>query len=63
MIKLNRILIGIKGEKMEEKRTITIYGKTVDCSKLSNEKLIELYKKLSEREKIIDQKLAKYERE
>lgn len=47
---------------MEENRKITIYGKTIDCSKLSNEKLIELYKKLSEREKIIDEKLSKYER-
>lgn len=47
---------------MEENRTITIFGKTIDCSKLSNEKLIELYKKLLEREKIIDKKLAEYGR-
>ena len=62
MIKLKRKLLSKKGAKMEENRTITICGKTIDCSKLSNEKLIELYKKLLEREKIIDKKLAEYGR-
>ena len=45
---------------MGENKTIKIMGKIIDYGKLSDEKLIQLYKELDYREKLIDKKIKMY---
>lgn len=46
-----------------ENKTITIQGKTIDYGKLSNEKLIQLYRELKQRELILYNKIMEYDEE
>lgn len=45
---------------MEEKKIITIQGKAIDYSKLSDEKLLKLYRDLKERENVLCKRIIKY---
>ncbi len=44
-----------------EENIITIANKRINCSRLSDEKLLKLYEELERRERIIDRKIAEYQ--
>lgn len=48
---------------MEENKTITIQGKTIDYSKLSDEKLLQLYREIKKRESILYKRIIKQDQE
>ena len=48
---------------MGENKTITIQGKTIDYGKLSDEKLLQLYREIKKRESILYKRIVKQNEE
>lgn len=45
---------------MEENKTITIMGKTINYGNLSDDKLVQLYKELNAKEELINKRLLEF---
>lgn len=44
---------------MEENKTITVQGKTINYGKLSDEQIMQLYQELTQRESILCERIIK----